>query len=521
MTRSAFPLMLVLATFGCSTAPRDAGFEDVRALAAERTGYHPVWFRDTGDEQVANTAVGALLSDMLTAEEAVQVALLSNRRLQVTLARLGIARAALIQAGLLENPVFDGEVKFFDEGTTFEATLTQSVLSILYLPLRRAVAEERFEAEKLRVAAEVIDLIGSVKRAYWEHQADKQLVEMMRAVVQATEGSYMAALKLREAGNLPPLEVLRERALYEQAKVELNEAVERLATSREGLNDLMGLWGERTAWETPTRLPDLPQEEARAASHAHGIGGAADAQQIAEKIAGAPVPDSIAAPATQISDPDAVPSGFDEVERLAIKRSLQLATSRQAIRALAAALRLNVGQALFADGDMGVAAERETEGEWGVGPAFGFSIPLFDFGQGARAAYAGQLRQQINEYAALAVRTRAAARAAQARLITTRSRAVYYRDVILPLNAALVEQAQRQFNAMQIGVFQLLEAKRQQIDAGRNYVQALREYWLARTRLEQLLDGSMPEGMLPGTGGMRPGLDGLEIYGTGGGEGGH
>jgi cobalt-zinc-cadmium efflux system outer membrane protein len=45
---------------------------------------------------------------------------------------------------------------------------------------------------------------------------------------------------------------------------------------------------------------------------------------------------------------------------------------------------------------------------------------------------------------------------------------------------------------MQLGPFQLLIAKQQQIDAGAAYIRALQTYWLARTALDQLLNGRVP-----------------------------
>ena len=63
---------------------------------------------------------------------------------------------------------------------------------------------------------------------------------------------------------------------------------------------------------------------------------------------------------------------------------------------------------------------------------------------------------------------------------------------MLPLRNEIVEQTQLQYNAMQLGPFQLLIAKQQQIDAGAAYIRALRDYWLARTELDQLLNGRMP-----------------------------
>jgi len=42
------------------------------------------------------------------------------------------------------------------------------------------------------------------------------------------------------------------------------------------------------------------------------------------------------------------------------------------------------------------------------------------------------------------------------------------------------------------GVFQLLRAKEREIDARRDQVEALREFWLANADLEQLLMGRVP-----------------------------
>ena len=46
------------------------------------------------------------IDDGLTSEEAVAIALWNSPSFQATLADLGIARADLVEAGLLRNPVF-------------------------------------------------------------------------------------------------------------------------------------------------------------------------------------------------------------------------------------------------------------------------------------------------------------------------------------------------------------------------------------------------------------------------------
>ena len=49
---------------------------------------------------------------------------------------------------------------------------------------------------------------------------------------------------------------------------------------------------------------------------------------------------------------------------------------------------------------------------------------------------------------------------------------------------------------MGVGVFQPLQAKRDQIESGRVYVELLRDYWMARTEAERLMAGRLSRGAL-------------------------
>ena len=105
---------------------------------------------------------------------------------------------------------------------------------------------------------------------------------------------------------------------------------------------------------------------------------------------------------------------------------------------------------------------------------------------------AQELRRARQEYYAFAVRLRASARAVRDRMQGARDRALYYRDIMLPLHERIVSEAQLQYNAMQIGIFQLLRDRERQIEAAVAYVEALREYWTARADLAQILSGRLP-----------------------------
>ena len=75
--------------------------------------------------------------------------------------------------------------------------------------------------------------------------------------------------------------------------------------------------------------------------------------------------------------------------------------------------------------------------------------------------------------------------------LAARARALHYRQTLLPLAARVVSESQREYNAMVIGVFQLLQAKRDEIETGRRYVEALTDYWVARTELERAVGGEL------------------------------
>jgi cobalt-zinc-cadmium efflux system outer membrane protein len=434
--------LCVLTVAGCVSVDPNAGFDDVRRIAEERTGGHVEWIRDSPEDARVADAVHELLAKELTADAAVQVALLNNHRLRGTYAELGIAQAALVQAGLLENPVFDAAVRYPASGGRPEIDLgvVQNFLSILWLPMRRGVAEAEFEATKLRVTAAVVGLATTTRAAYFDLQGDMQLLGMRRHVLEAAEASADFMRALHDAGNVRDLDVDVENTALEAARIDVETSERMVAGGRERMQGLMGLWGFDTAWTIPDRLPD---------------------------VGGAPSP--------------------AESEARAVAASLDLAAARFEIEAQARRLGLAESTSLVPSLDAGASAERR-EG-WDVGPSLSGQIPIFDQGQARRAGATSELLRRREDYLATAVEIRSEARAAASDVAAARNTVVRYRDGVLPLEARIVEESQLEYNAMQIGVFQLLAAKRHEIEAGQRSIEALQDYWVSRTHLDGILQG--------------------------------
>ncbi|HSL51800.1 MAG TPA: TolC family protein [Candidatus Deferrimicrobiaceae bacterium] len=424
----------------------NAGFAEVGAAVEERAATTIVWNRGAELDREAAERLRVLLGKKFTADDAVQIAMLNNRDLQAIYADLGLAQADLVQAGLFRNPVLDAAVLFPLSGVRPDLQLgvVVSFLDALYVPLRKRVAAARFEDAKLRVTGVVVDLAAQVRRAFYEHQANEQMRELRQTVVQALAASWDVSRRLHEAGNVTDLDLARDRAVAETAKLALRSAETAARQSREHLNELMGTWGKQTGWEIDGRLPDIPAE---------------------------PLP-------------------VNGVERVALSRSIDLSQARQRIVIAGQQLGYDRATALIPETEVGVEAERE-EG-WKVGPVLSVPIPLFDQGQARVGRAMAELRRAQQEYYALAVRIRATARAVRDRMLGARDRALYYRDILLPLQERIVNEAQLQYNAMQIGIFQLLRDRERQIDTGAAYVQVLREYWLARTDLALISSGRLP-----------------------------
>lgn len=433
---------------GCTSVSLNAGFDDVRAGVDQRAGVEIFWNNGSDLDKDAAERLGSLLEGKLGAEQAVQIALLNNRDLQALYTDLGIAQADLVQAGLLKNPIFDAAVLFPARGggrPDLELSVVISFLDVFYVPLRRRVAAARLDEVKTRLTGAVLDFAARVRTAFFLHQANEQMLELRQTIVQALGASFEVARRLNEAGNMTDLDFARERALFETGKLALRAAEMAARQSREELNLLMGLWGKDTEWQTDGRLPEIPEQALRT----------------------------------------------EDIEHAALARSVDLLNARQRIMVAGNQLGFSRWTALVPELHAGPLGERE-EGSWEVGPTLELPLPLFDQGQARIARAVAELRRAQQQYYALAVRIRATARAVRDRLEGSRDRALYYRDIMLPLRERIVNEAQLQYNAMQLGPVQLLRAKEQQIETAAAYVETLRDYWLAHGDAGQLLSGRLP-----------------------------
>ena len=444
----AVALVLVLGAAGCAAVNPRAPFPEVERLVTARAPLPVAWPDDAAAEAGVDAAVDAALAEDLTVAAAVRIALLNNREVRALYAELGVAEAELVQAGLLPNPVLNANVRFGLglSGTGTELGLVQDVMSALQIPLKRRVAATTRAIATRRVAAALLDLAIDVKVACARLQGAAQMLELRRRVLDTAAAARTVAERQHAAGNITDLDRATAAAQYEDARLELALAESALAADREDLNTLLGLWGDRTQWRIAPALAALPAEDVAASG----------------------------------------------LETLAVSQRLDLEVARLQSATQVAQYRLGRFYGLFPAASLGTAAHREVDGTWSVGPAFDVPIPLFDQRQAELAAIGARAYAADERYAALAVRIRADVRRARVRLAAARARAEHYQRVVLPLQATIVAETQREYNAMLVGVFGLLQAKRDEVETGRRAIEALTEYWVSRAELERAVGGALP-----------------------------
>ena len=172
MTTPGFrPAALLLAAAvlaGCSSFSADGGFGPVQQTARERLGKDLVVAKTDADRDLIAQRVAELLAKPLTADDAVQIALLNNRGLQATFQELGITEAELVQAGRLPNPGFSFGRLTRGSEVEIERGLHFNLARLLAMPMISELENRRFAQTQGAVAMKVLCLAADTRKA-WVH----------------------------------------------------------------------------------------------------------------------------------------------------------------------------------------------------------------------------------------------------------------------------------------------------------------------------------------------------------------
>lgn len=446
MTRLAIIAAASLLLAGCASFSPDGGFGKVSQLTQERTGQGVALQRSPEDAQTAQNRVAELLQAALTADAAVEVALLNNRGLQAKFGDLGIAESELVRAGRLKNPSLSFGRMSGGGGIEIERTVLFDILGLLTMPMAKEVGQQRFEQAQYQAAYDAVSLAADVRRAYFDAVAAQELAKFYEQVKETADVSNELAKRMLQAGNFNKLAQMREQAFYADATAQLARAQHQAAAQREKLIRLLGLYGEQLNFRLPQRLPELPK---------------------------------------QVLEPQ-------NAEQTAMDKRLDVQMAKRAAEATAKSLHLTNATRMVNVLDVAYKNKSESGAPRANGYEIELELPLFDFGSTRAARAQATYMQAVNRTAEVAVNARSEVREAYSAYRTAYDLAQHYRDEVVPLRKRISEENLLRYNGMLIGVFELLADAREQVAGVTGYVQALRDFWVAETNLQTALTARSP-----------------------------
>ena len=437
----ALAIASALLLSACKSFSPDGGMSTVAAVTGEGLNKSVVRISSPEIASLAKGKVARLLHAPLSADAAVQIALLNNPGLQAAYNRLGVAEAIMVQTSRPSLPSFAFSRVSTSIELDVERQIVASILSLATWPARSKLAGMRFEQAELRAAEETLRLAAETRRAYIRAVAGRQILIALGAAMASAASSASLSESLTQTGAVSKLDHARRQVFATEMEAQVTAARQQEAAAEERLSRLLGLGGTGLAGVLPNALPALP-------GHARGLGA---------------------------------------VEREAMDRRVDLAVARLEAEALARSFGLTRKTRFINVLDAaGISKTQKDKGESSAdGGGFGiaFEVPLYDFGRSRVREAEQRYLEAVNALAEKAVNARSEAREAFGAYKATYAIAAQYEREVLPLRDTISAETELQFNAMQIDAFALLDAARAKAQAQVASVEAKRNFWLAATNL--------------------------------------
>ena len=359
---------------------------------------------------------GVSVADGLSEDDAIAVALWRNPELELTLAELGLAKADLVEAGLLRNPIFS---LLFPLGPKqLEFTLTWPIEALWQRPRRVAAAQSDVARTAERLVQSGLDLVRDVRVAYADVLLDQERAKLAGESREVRERiTAIAEVQLR-VGELSPLEAASARVDAARAQDEAARASRAAEASHARLVFLLGLAGEESGSglvlaPVPPARPELPALETL----------------LKQALAARP-------------------------ELRAVELAMEAAGRRAGI---ARSQILTLSAILDANGSGNEGFE--------MGPGLALEIPLFGRHKGGRARAEAELLVEARRYVATRERIALEVRQAMTAVLGARESLAVWDASVLPVlerNLVRVQEAER---AGEASLLEVLAARRSLIDA--------------------------------------------------------
>lgn len=433
------PLILAsLAAVACATGGTPAPV-DVASRIRGATGASP----RLDASATSSLPAGIELTDGLSRDEAVAVALWNNAAFQVSVSQLGFARADLVDAGMITNPVLS--LLFPIGPKQFEATLRWPAEVLWERPRRVSAAKLSLAAAAESLVQSGLDLALTVRIAFADLALaiDRQtLANEAAATIQRIDTLTQSRLA---AGDVAELDARAARVDAARSIQDAERVVHDVRIARERLRLLLGLAPDDQSVETlqPSAVPQRCAPDGELLTLAVAARPDLRAAELAVEAAAARV-------------------GWE----------------RSRILALTAVLDAN-GQGV--DG-------------FEAGPGIDVGLPIFNRNQGGRLRAQSELQRATAAYVQLQRQVRLDLREAAALFDQAHeSRAAWDTKLVTPLRANLAD-AEESYAAGESSYLFVLENSRRLIDARVREREIAADEQRAQARIERAAGIACPAG---------------------------
>ena len=439
-------ILISLVMTACTSIPKDGGISNVASILDGKLNSGVELPNSANENQFTREDVNRLIAEPLSLTDAERLSVGLNPMMKVKLYKVGIAEADYAQAGRMENPGFSyGRFT----GQDYDASILFDIGGVILMPLKRKLEARRLETARYQAASDVLEHIANTRRSWINAVAAKQQTALMLKALESAEAGNNLTRQMSALGHSSVIEAADSEIFLSDMRTALSRQQLAEGAAREGLIRQLGLWGQQARLlKLPDRLPELPKNSI----------------------------------------------DIESIEGQAIENRLDVRMANMNIEGLAKNLKLTRLNPFFSAIELGPTLEKG-EGEISRGFELEFRIPIFDTG-GIKTQKAKMIYEQAQAQAELT--SISAASSARQALTSYRSSldiAKHYRDVVLPLRERVSQEQLLMYNGMLISVFDLLDDLRSSMNIESNYVDAIKDFWIADTDLQQALTGSGMPGM--------------------------
>ena len=429
---------------GCAQTSRTDAFDHLRQRVSEADSGIPR-INDGRDRTAVDARVSELLARPLSPAAAVEVTLLRNPEVFESYAQLGLSQAEVAAAGRITNPTFAGSLISGAGERQAIGGIEQWVSDLALLATRKRLAAGEYQRTEQLEVERILDLVRTTEAAWYRYVSAEQVHTLREAVAHSADLAADLAQRFVDAGNLSALELTIAQANAAQSRLAALRAATDAAAARYRLQAAMGLTGK----------PQWHSLEALAA-------------------------------------PSALVDSADDLVARALERRPDIRAARDDVAFWNGALGLARRWRWLGTVSVGVQRERELDGHVLTGPTLTLALPIFNQGQVGIARAESQLELRRARLLELETAADNAVRLGCERVLDAYGVAEAYRTTLVPQYELMVERQQELQNYLLIGQFELLRAKQQQYDAYQGYLEAVREFWLARVELARAVGMALP-----------------------------